>query len=41
MILTIPKIDGTAKYSLKWAISLFNLQGSGNHNFHMGMKAFK
>jgi hypothetical protein len=38
MIINIPRIDGTAKYSLKWAISLFNLHGSGNHNFHMGIK---
>ena len=36
MMLTIPRIDGTAKYSLKWAMSVLNLQGSGDHVFNMG-----
>lgn len=36
MMLTIPRIDGTAKYSLKWAMSVLNLHGSGDHIFNMG-----
>lgn len=37
MMLTIPRIDGTSKYSLKWAMSVLNLHGSGDHNFNMGI----
>lgn len=38
MIINIPRIDGTARYSLKWIMSMLSLQGSGDHNFNMGKK---
>lgn len=36
MLVTIPKVEGKAKYVLKMMIALFNLQGSGDHHIQMG-----
>lgn len=36
MILNIPKLEGDGTYALQWAISLLNIQGSGEGRFSMG-----
>ncbi|KAG5680724.1 hypothetical protein PVAND_010214 [Polypedilum vanderplanki] len=35
MIISIPRIDGTANYSMRMMIALLNLQGNGSHDILM------